>query len=298
MALVALAKGENLPFESLCNCFEELCKPTNDRHHRERLVRKLWENFAIKEQPSFPLFRLMLPHLDTSSRPNYKLKQKGLANLYVDIMGLEKNSMEARTIVDWKRPSTGLQRSEQGNFPEVMYSVLKERCKPRADLRRVTVGEVNTMLDRLACESEKRAPMRDIHIRCTALEQKWLLRVITKDLAIGFKEDKIFKMLHPDAQELYNSVCDLKQTCDRCADPEYRLESISLELFTPVSPPPTPPAPLTPLPPPTHPHPPTQSPPPSLSPRATHHQRKEARPWRTRSVRLPPAGPVATGCAR
>ena len=87
------------------------------------------------------LFRLMLPHLDTSSRPNYKLKQKGLANLYVDIMGLEKNSMEARTIVDWKRPSTGLQRSEQGNFPEVMYSVLKERCKPRADLRRVTVGE-------------------------------------------------------------------------------------------------------------------------------------------------------------
>ena len=57
------------------------------------------------------------------------------------------------------------------------------------------------------------------HTRCTALEQKWLLRVITKDLAIGLKEDKIFKMLHPDAQELYNSVCDLKQTCERCADP-------------------------------------------------------------------------------
>ena len=28
MALVAVNKGDNLPFESLCNCFEELCKPT------------------------------------------------------------------------------------------------------------------------------------------------------------------------------------------------------------------------------------------------------------------------------
>ena len=170
MALVPVAKGENLPFESLCNCFEELCKPTNDRHHRERLVRKLWDNFAIKEEPSFPLFRLMLPHLDTSSRPNYKLKQKKLADLYVDIMGMDKNSTDARTITEWKRPSSGLQRSEQGNFPEVMYSVLKNRCKPRAELRRVTVGEVNAMLDRLATEDEKRPPMLNIHNRCTALE--------------------------------------------------------------------------------------------------------------------------------
>ena len=241
MALVALAKGENLPFESLCNCFEELCKSTNDRHHRERLVRKLWDNFAIHEQPSFPLFRLMLPHLDTSSRPNYKLKQKGLANLYVALMGLQPNSAEARTIVDWKRPSTGFQRSEQGNFPEVLYSVIKGRCKPRTDLpHRITVGEVNALLDRLANESEKLRPMQEIHLKCTALEQKWLLRVITKDLSIGLKEDKIFKLLHPDAQELYNSVCDLAQTCERCSDPEYRLESISLELFTPARPPPTP----------------------------------------------------------
>ena len=104
-------------------------------------MHKLWDNFATKEEPSFPLFRLMLPHLDTSSRPNYKLKQKKLADLYVDIMGMDKNSTDARTITEWKRPSSGLQRSEQGNFPEVMYSVLKNRCKPRAELRRVADAE-------------------------------------------------------------------------------------------------------------------------------------------------------------
>lgn len=235
MALVPVAKGENLPFESACQAFEELCKPTNDRHHRENVVRRLWSNFGIEEHASFPLMRLMLPHLDTSSRPNYKLKQKGLAALYVDMMGLDPNSTAAQTMTNWKRPSTGFQKSEQGNFPEVMYEVIKPRCKPRADLpRRVTIGEVNALLDRLAREQEKLPPMREIHTRCTALEQKWIFRIITKDLGIGMKEDKVFKLLHPDAQELYNSVCDLSATCEKCADPEYRLESISLELFKPV----------------------------------------------------------------
>jgi hypothetical protein len=207
MALVPVAKGENLPFESACQAFEELCKPTNDRHHRENVVRRLWSNFGIEEHASFPLMRLMLPHLDTSSRPNYKLKQKGLAALYVDMMGLDPNSTAAQTMTNWKRPSTGFQKSEQGNFPEVMYEVIKPRCKPRADLpRRVTIGEVNALLDRLAREQEKLPPMREIHTRCTALEQKWIFRIITKDLGIGMKEDKVFKLLHPDAQELYKPV--------------------------------------------------------------------------------------------
>ena len=59
MALVPVAKGENLPFESACQAFEELCKPTNDRHHRENVVRRLWSNFGIEEHASFPLMRLI-----------------------------------------------------------------------------------------------------------------------------------------------------------------------------------------------------------------------------------------------
>ena len=169
-ALVPVARGENFPFEELCKCFEQLCKPAGDRFVRENIVKRLWSNYDTASNPTFPLIRLMLPHLDTSSRPNYKLKQKKLADLYVDIMGMDKNSTDARTITEWKRPSSGLQRSEQGNFPEVMYSVLKNRCKPRAELRRVTVGEVNAMLDHLATEDEKRPPMLNIHNRCTALE--------------------------------------------------------------------------------------------------------------------------------
>ena len=50
------------------------------------------------------------------------------------------------------------------------------------------------------------------------------------------KEDSIFKKLHPDAQELYNSVCDLRATCKTCADPTWRVDSISLKLFHPVRP--------------------------------------------------------------
>ena len=235
-AVVVLPKGEHLPFESLCLAFDALCD-VGDRYTRERIVNKLWSNYGLADHPSFPLIRLMLPHLDTTSRPNYKLKQKNLAKLYVEIMGLTAESPQAQTMTNWKRPSSGLQRSEQGNFPEVMHTVIKQRCSPREDLpHRATVGEVNAMLDRLATEPSKREPLGEIYRKCTALEQKWILRVIIKDMQISMKEDKLFKMLHPDAQELYNSVCDLRATCEKCADPEYRLESISLELFKPLRP--------------------------------------------------------------
>ena len=47
-------------------------------------------------------------------------------------------------------------------------------------------------------------------------------------MQIGMKEDSVFKLLHPDAKELYSSVCDLKFTCEQCVDPSYRLSNISI----------------------------------------------------------------------
>jgi hypothetical protein len=35
---------------------------------------------------------------------------------------------------------------------------------------------------------------------------------------IGIKEEALLPMLHPDAKELYNSVCDLKATCEKVAE--------------------------------------------------------------------------------
>ena len=143
-------------------------------------------------------------------------------------------------MLNWKKPASGFGRSEQGNFPEVVHSVIKDRCLTRAQITKpVTIAELNTWLDDLARAngvSDKTKLLTAIHQRMTAQEQRWMLRIVIKDMQIGMKETSIFKELHPDAQELYNSVCDLQATCQQCSDPSFRLSSITLQLFKPVKP--------------------------------------------------------------
>ena len=82
--------GINYEWHRCCSCFETLLVKNEDRHSRPRTMHKLWDEFSggtLGSQPLFELFRLILPHLDTV-RPQYRLKQKGLANMYVSILAI------------------------------------------------------------------------------------------------------------------------------------------------------------------------------------------------------------------
>lgn len=228
--------GESMRVTELCQCFEEMINPDRDRNSRPKILKKLWENYGYREHGLFPLMRLILPHLD-SERPQYKLKQRSLAKMYVQLLALNESSEAAQTLLNWKRPSAGFQRNEQGNFPEVVQSVIKGRCTMRkGDL---TIGELNDRLDALATrqgDEQKMEVISDLHHRTTAQEQRWILRIILKDMHIAMKEDSVFQLLHPDARELYNSNCNLRATCEQCVDPNYRLSQIEISPFTPFRP--------------------------------------------------------------
>lgn len=43
----------------------------------------------------------------------------------------------------------------------------------------------------------------------TALQQKWLIRIILKDLKLGMGQMKILSCFHPDAPDLYDSSNNL-----------------------------------------------------------------------------------------
>jgi hypothetical protein len=38
----------------------------------------------------------------------------------------------------------------------------------------------------------------------SAAEQKWLMRMLLKDMKFGLGQSRIFRIYHPDAQELYD----------------------------------------------------------------------------------------------
>ena len=94
-----------------------------------------------------PLMRLMLPGMDTK-RPNYHLKEKMLAQLYISMLGLPPDSESAKELISWKRPSA-LSRASAGDFPEKAFAVIESRCPSAESLgpRRVTIADMNALLE-------------------------------------------------------------------------------------------------------------------------------------------------------
>lgn len=196
--------GENLPFYILAKILEKI---DGNREQRHLLVDRLWQRYGRKTQPMFPLMRLMLPHLD-STRKNYDMKEKLLAQLYVSMLGLSPDQEDAKAMLEYKRPSSlaGRGGGTSGDFPERAFFVLQHRSSKEAELgpRRLTIAEVNEALTKLAEASGhdgKLPVLRQLHLRTTALEQKWLLRIILKHMGMGIKENFLFKKFHLDAQE-------------------------------------------------------------------------------------------------
>lgn len=94
-----------------------------------------------------------------------------------------------------------------GDFANIAYFVLKNRCPEKGTL---TIADVNTSLDAIAVNnsSKKKELVRKnmMHLlrNLAALEQKWLIRMILKDLKIGLSQQSVFAVFHPDADEMYN----------------------------------------------------------------------------------------------
>lgn len=214
--------GEALPFFVLANAFERIDtnRSADARNSRHLVVEKLWHRYGRKTQPMFPLMRLMLPHLD-SARKNYDMKEKLLAQLYVSMLGLASDQEDAKAMLQYKKPSSLAGRTDgtTGDFPERAFMVLEHRCPTKEKLgsHRLTIADINKSLTALADADKKDAKLsvlRQLHLGTTALEQKWLLRIILKHMGMGMKENFLFKKYHPDAQER----CDAP-TYPTCPEP-------------------------------------------------------------------------------
>lgn len=78
--------------------------------------------------------------------------------------------------------------------------------------------------------------IKQLLVSLSALQLKWLIRIILKDLKIGIRETVIFESFHPDAMDLYNFTSSLEKVCDTLTDPSRRLHEVGVEIFTPCRP--------------------------------------------------------------
>ena len=143
------------------------------------------------------MIRLLLPGSD-KARGAYRMQEAVIASLYIDMLGLAKNSPEAVKLRNYKRPKE-LKEGYQ-DFADVLYDVIKLRSY---DASEISVAEINKRLDDIvaAHETEGRKAVSDIlkqlFIKLDAEQQKWLVRIILKNLRLDLGETSVLNQMHP-----------------------------------------------------------------------------------------------------
>ncbi|KAM4711049.1 LOW QUALITY PROTEIN: DNA ligase 4 [Anableps anableps] len=235
-----------VPFLHLCTTLEKIQK-SKLRPDKSKILGDFiesWRKFHAalhKDNPKttdsfYPAMRLIVPPFERE-RMAYGIKESMLAKLYIDVLGLPKSGPEASKLLNYRAPTTS--QGEAGDFAGMAYFVLKKRCNSQGNL---SIKEVNDFLDSVAINNaskqkdQVKKSLLHLITQSSALEQKWLIRMILKDMKLGVSKETVLQVFHPDATELYNVNTDLKKVCQQLHDPSVSLSEVSIELFSAFKP--------------------------------------------------------------
>lgn len=105
--------------------------------------------------------------------------------------------------------------------------------------------QVNALLDRVSAAHALGGPEGSRAVRdalcsllrnTSATEQKWLVRMILRDLRTGLSTATVLSCYHPDAQDLFDVTSSLARVCRDLRDPNLRQHEAQVALFSPVRP--------------------------------------------------------------
>ncbi|KAM5179926.1 DNA ligase 4 [Mantella aurantiaca] len=238
--------ASQVPFADLCRTLERIQKSKNraDKVNIFKQFVESWRKFhdalhknVPKTSDSFyPAMRLILPQLERE-RMAYGIKETMLAKLYIKVLGLPKEGKDALKLLNYRTPTGS--SSDAGDFAAIAYFVLKSRCLKDGSL---TIQDVNDQLDAIASNNAARKKelieksLLNLIANTTALEQKWLIRMIIKDMKLGFSQQIVFSIFHRDAAELHNVTTDLEKVCIQLHDPSVCLSDVSISMFSAFKP--------------------------------------------------------------
>ncbi|XP_031147734.1 DNA ligase 4 [Sander lucioperca] len=235
-----------VPFLHLCTTLEKIQK-SKLRPDKSKILKEFiesWRKFHSalhKDNPKttdsfYPAMRLIVPSFERE-RMAYGIKESMLAKLYIDVLGLPKNGPEANKLLNYRAPTTS--QGEAGDFAGMAYFVLKKRCTSEGNL---SIKEVNDFLDSVAINNAGKQKdlvkksLLHLITQSSALEQKWLIRMILKDMKLGISKETVLQVFHPDAPELYNVNTDLNKVCQQLHNPSVSLSEVSIGLFSAFKP--------------------------------------------------------------
>ncbi|KAF2364451.1 DNA ligase ATP-dependent [Trinorchestia longiramus] len=209
-----MSVSNSVPWSDLCRLLDKIKSERRDRKKEllqnfmqsyRNMLQKRRQLLPTADDSFFPVLRVLLPALD-KDRGAYGVKEKKLADLYIKILGISKTSTDAIKLLNYRKPKTA-GGSSAGDFAEVAFYVLKNRCPAIGQLSLMDVDKHLTDIATHHAAGQNDVVTRimlDLLRAMTALEQKWLIRVLLKDMQLGLGTSAILNAWHPDARDYYD----------------------------------------------------------------------------------------------
>ncbi|RWS25980.1 hypothetical protein B4U80_00160 [Leptotrombidium deliense] len=217
-------------FSSFCRLCEKVSK--SSLKDKRSLIKKyidLWRVSSSENGSIYPALRLLCPSLEKDRV--FGLKEIRLGQEYVKILCLGKDSKDTKAL-------TG-HRENNVDFSEVVYNVILS--KGSTELSTMNIEMVNNFIDEIALGFAKNdkerinTALKHLITNLSALENKWLVRILIKNTRLGLSDLSIINIFHPQAKEHYENGQDLKEICVQLNDPHSRSRK-QLQVFKPFAP--------------------------------------------------------------
>ncbi|KAI9908466.1 hypothetical protein PsorP6_004025 [Peronosclerospora sorghi] len=224
-----------LSFTALCSVLKAV-ETTSKGDRKLDLLFSTNLRAQVGEGDLYPLIRLVLPQLDRER--TYMLKEKKIAKIYVQVLGLAPISKDAQKLEHYNNPKI-VDSKSVGDFAAVLYEVVLYRSGTGKSKLNHTIEDVNELLDDLVRADDNKARKKvfmKLATEYTADEQKWIIRMVLKDLKIGLRHERVLKFIHLDAVEMYNHTNDLHKVCTdlRNSAVRYVPQLEPFQVFTPM----------------------------------------------------------------
>eukprot|EP00903_Cladosiphon_okamuranus_P009258 g8834.t1 len=240
-------KANEISFQKVCeDLLERWVTQSKQMRHKGLNDRKLelLKPFlsGLGRESAFPLMRLILPELD-NLRDKYGMKTVKIASLFAELNFPSKSGPWYDRLQKYtdpeKNPSPGDARWQvPGDFALTLEYVLTQKKRGVSETK-WTIGDVNKALTDLAAapnDSRRRQVLNRIRSECSPMNQKWIVRVILKNLKINMKKSVLNK-IHPDALDEYNRTTSLRKVCTKFIGVHSSIRSTTkIEVFTSFSP--------------------------------------------------------------
>ncbi|KAF8119832.1 hypothetical protein EV363DRAFT_1461060 [Boletus edulis] len=178
-----------------------------------------------KSVATFASFSLRHVFRKDRGRAIYGLKEKNLAKTYIKLIPLGMEDPDAvRLLLNWKRPSG--KHAGSGDFSNVLYEVVSKRSSLVDGS--LSIDDLNDIFDELSQNMGKQRAevqskiLRRIYNRAIAEEQKWIARIVFKDLQkVAWELSDLARRLNPEDRDIQLFRAFASMLCKR---PEHKIE--------------------------------------------------------------------------